>query len=108
MSQESDYNKSYRAIANVLGAPVDGGTQVVAFTGTADDITLTPGKVYRLVATEACHVIFTSGGSADATTSDCYLVAELPDFFSTIPGGFSRLSVISAGTNGNLYVSELG
>jgi hypothetical protein len=105
---ESDYNKSYTSIANVLGAPIDGGTQTITLSGTSQALTLKSGKMYRVCTTSDCHVIFTAGGSEAATTSDCRLFAGVPEFFSTINGQFTRIAAIQSAAAGTLYVSELG
>jgi hypothetical protein len=108
MPTESPQNVSYEEISRVLGAPVASGTQTITLSGTSQALTLIPGKMYRLYTTSDCHVIFTVGGSTAATTSDCRIAAGLPEFFSTVRGGFTRIAAIQNSAAGTLYVSELG
>lgn len=93
-------------LAKAFGTPGDGDCQTAAYTDTAAALTLVNNAVYLLTATTNCHVIFTAGGSAAATTSDCYLVADVPYWFGT-DSSLDRLSVIRATTNGTLYATKL-
>lgn len=69
-----------------------------AFAGGSD------AKVFRLVATDACHIRTASG---DATTDDALLPGSLPEVFKF--GRFDTFRHIqAAGTSGGtLYITEM-
>ena len=94
------------AITDSVGTlPISGDTITVSFTGAADNSTvLVRGKHYMMVATEDCHVIASATATADdATTSDFLLPAKTILDFE--PDQELYVSVISAGTNGTLYIA---
>lgn len=90
-----------------------GTTQAVAFTGTAAASANAFGaQTYRVrvVADTACHIVF--GASPTATTSDPFLPANWPEYFTVTPG--QKISGVRAGTDGlvtatsgSLWVTEL-
>ena len=94
-------------LSHAFGYPFVNSTQVVAFTGTAANITLDSETMYRFVSTEDCHLAFShvnSGVAAD--TSDCYLPAGTVEYFAT-DDTMRYLSVIRNATSGNLYVTPM-
>lgn len=93
-------------LQKAFGYPGDGDTQTIAYTGTAGAVTLERNALYKLTATTNCHVIFTNGGSADATTSDDYLVADVPYWYGT-DSAVNRVSAVRASADGTLYVTKL-
>ena len=88
---------------NVLRKAFGGiGATVInkAFTGTAGTQAVIAKTVYRMLATEDCHI--TLDGTT-ATTNSMRLVANVPEIVCTGEGQAS-LSVISGGTNGTLQM----
>lgn len=95
------------------GIPIDifrpkpGGAQQIAFTGTsARQATAfaTDRIAVAIYATRDCF-IKTGDSTVVATTGDHFIPAG---FYTTLAlKGHTHLAVISAGTNGTLYVSEL-
>lgn len=95
------------------GHPIDlfritpGGAQQVAFTGTsAIQTTAFPANCLAIAvyATQNCF-IKTGDNTTVATTTDHFLPAG---FYTTLAlKGDTYIAVISGGTNGTLYVSEL-
>ncbi len=80
--------------------------QSVAYSGTAGTITNAVGsqtyKVRVVVTTDAYILI---GNNPTATTSDVYLPAELPEYFSITPG--MKVSAIRVADSGSLHVTEV-
>lgn len=99
MGDESTLSKAF-------GAPEDGATQTISYTATAGAVTVERNTVYKITATTACHVIFTAGGSANATTSDDYLVADVPYWYGT-NSSLTRISAVRNASDGTLYVTKL-
>jgi hypothetical protein len=93
-------------LQKAFGAPEDGATQTISLSGTAAAVTIDTKSLYKLTATSACHVIFTAGGSADATTSDDYLVADVPYWYGT-DSSLTRISAIQNASSGTLYITKL-
>lgn len=80
-------------------------TQVVAYTGTAGVITNPVGagiQVVRVVLTSAGHIKI--GAAPTATTSDIYMPAGIPEYFSVREG--EKISAIQVSAGGNLHVTE--
>lgn len=88
----------------VVGYP--GASQSVAYTGTAGTIT-NPVSSYiskvRIVVTSAAFIKIDS--SPTATTSDIFVPANTPEYFSIHPG--QKVSAIQSAANGTLYVTEM-
>lgn len=105
----SDIALAYEALAGAFGAPGDGDTSTIALSGTAAAATgLVPGDTYLVTATAACHVLFdTIGAAGDATTSDAYLVGNVPYFFR-MSSDADRCSAIESAGGGTLYLTRLG
>lgn len=80
--------------------------QSVAYTGTAGTITnaVAAGifKV-RVVVTTAAFVKI--GNSPTATSSDVYLAADSPEYFTITPG--MKVSAIQSASGGTLHVTEI-
>ena len=87
-----------------FGSPKRGDTVVMAFSGTHLTTAFAAETMYRLVATENCHVCFSTGTTA--TTSDMYMPAGVVEYFTTTDLD-TYISVIRNTTNGNLYVTKL-
>lgn len=82
-------------------------TQNVAYTASAGTISNAVGaQTYkvRVVATTAAFI--TIGNSPTATTSDTYMPAGIPEYFTITPG--QKVSAIRASADGTLYVTEIG
>jgi len=93
-------------MAQYFGTGRLGTHQSVAFTGTAGTITNAIGtgvhKV-RVVITSAGYIKI--GVSPTATTSDVYMPADTPEYFTISPG--EKVSAIQVGTGGTLHVTEI-
>ena len=86
--------------------PVTGGTQSVAYTGTAGTISNAVGAQTQRVlvyASTDCHIQFAKAPTA--TTADMFLPA-LSQIFLSIRGG-EKVSAIRATEDGALVVSEM-
>ena len=83
-----------------------GTTQVVAYTGTHGAITNPVGagvRKVRVVCTSIAHIAI--GAAPVATTSDAYMPANLPEYFTINPG--EKVSAIQVAAGGNLHVTEM-
>jgi hypothetical protein len=58
----------------------------------------------RVVATTDCHVKI-GDGAVTATTSETYLPAEFPEYFTVTPG--QKIAVVRSAVDGSLFVTEL-
>jgi hypothetical protein len=80
--------------------------QSVAYTGTAGTITnVVASQTYKvrvLVTTDAYIKI---GNSPTATTSDVYMAAFEPEYFTITPG--QKVSAIQVTAGGSLHVTEI-
>ena len=94
------------SLDKAFGAPEDGATQTISYTATAGAVSIDTKSVYKITATTNCHVIVTAGGSASATTSDDYLVADVPYWYGT-NSSLNRISAVRASEDGTLYVTKL-
>jgi len=84
-----------------------GTTQVVTVSGTSARITnALGGQTYqvRVVSTTACHVLV-GDGNITATTSDAYLPANIPEYFTCSPG--QKVAFIQNAAGGSAYVTEM-
>lgn len=83
-----------------------GGSLSVAYTGTAGTISAAVGtqtrKVRVLVSTDA-YVKIDHGPTA--TSSDVYMTALLPEYFTCSPG--DKVSAIQVASGGTLHVTEI-
>lgn len=90
-----------------IGVGRIGTTQNVAYTGTAGTITngISTGiyKVRVMVTTDAFVKVVDTGSVA--TTSDMYLVAFSPEYFTCSPG--QKVSAIQVSSGGTLYATEI-
>lgn len=89
-------------MSNFFGRP--GTTQTVAYTGTAGTVTNGAGaqvSIVRVVASSDAFISF----SGDATTSDVFMAAGIPEYFVVTPG--QKVSAIQSSAGGNLYVTEM-
>jgi hypothetical protein len=80
--------------------------QKVAFTGTAGTITNgfgTQTKTVRVIVTSAAFVKI--GNSPTATSSDMYMAANVPEYFTVSPG--QKASAIQVSAGGDLHVTEM-
>ena len=62
-------------------------------------------RVVRIVVTTAAFIVF-GGAAVDATTADQFLVANREEYFSIGAGQY--VSAIRSGSDGSMYVSEMG
>lgn len=86
--------------------PKAGGSQKVAYTGTAGTITnaVSAGtEVIRVCVSSAAYVAI--GASPTATTSDCWMAANQCEYF-LVKGG-NKVSAIQDTAGGTLYVTEM-
>lgn len=80
--------------------------QSVAYTGTAGTISNAVGNgcfKVRVVVTSAAFVKI--GNSPTATSSDVYMVADSPEYFTITPG--MKVSAIQSSAGGTLHVTEI-
>jgi hypothetical protein len=83
-----------------------GTHQSAAYTGTAGTITNAIGSgsyKVRVVVTSAAYVKV--GDSPTATSSDVYMAADAPEYFSCTPG--QKVSAIQVSAGGTLHVTEI-
>lgn len=83
-----------------------GTHQSVAYTGTAGTIANATGaqtRLLRIVTTTAAYIAF--GTSPTATTSDYYMPADRPEYF-TVPVS-QKVSAVQVSSGGTLHVTEL-
>lgn len=88
------------------GTGVLGTHQSVAYTGTAGTIStaITSGvQKVRVVVTTAAYVKI--GTSPTATTSDVYMAADAPEYFTVKEG--QKVSAIQVSSGGTLHVTEI-
>lgn len=78
-------------------------TTVLNVSGTAASTSVITGdvRVIRLVSTVDCHYTL----NAAATTSDVYLPANFVEYIHIVDRDY--VSVITGGTTGNTYVTEM-
>jgi len=87
-----------------IGTAYLGASQVKAYTATAAiDNVISPG-VYkvRVVVTSAAYIKI--GPSPTATTSDVYMPADSPEYFTVRPG--EKVAAVQVSAGGNLHVTE--
>jgi hypothetical protein len=80
--------------------------QSVAYTGTAGTITNAVGahtNRVRVVVTTAAYIKI--GNTPTATTSDPYIPADAPEYFSITPG--MKVSAVQVSSGGTLHVTEI-
>lgn len=83
-----------------------GAHQKVAYTGTAGTIASgisTFVRTIRVIVTSAAYVKI--GDSPTATTSDMYMAANVPEYFTVSPG--QKVSAVQASAGGDLHVTEM-
>jgi hypothetical protein len=89
-----------------VGTGYLGTHQSVAFSGTAGTISSTIGTgtfKARVVVTAAAYIKIDS--SPTATSSDVYMPADSPEYFSIRPG--QKVSAIQVSSSGTLHVTEV-
>jgi hypothetical protein len=81
-------------------------TQSVAYTGTAGTITNAVSAYINLVRVLVTTAAFIKiDNSPTATTSDVFLPANTPEYFTIKPG--QKVSAIQSAAGGTLYVTEM-
>ena len=83
-----------------------GTTQKVAYTGVAGTISTAVGsqtRIVRVVVTSNAYISF--GTAPTATTSDVYMPANVPEYFTIPPG--DKVSAVQDAAGGNLIVTEI-
>ena len=83
-----------------------GTHQKVAVTGTAGTIANGFGaqtKTVRVIVTAAACVKIAN--SPTATTSDMYMAANVPEYFTVTPG--QKVSAVQISAGGDLHVTEM-
>jgi hypothetical protein len=83
-----------------------GTHQSVAYTGTAGTISNVVGsqtRQVRVVVTTAAYIKI--GNSPTATTSDVYMPADSPEYFTCTPG--QKVSAVQVSSGGTLHVTEI-
>jgi len=83
-----------------------GTHQSASYTGTAGTITNAVGtgtNRVRVVVTSAAYVKI--GSSPTATSSDVYMAADAPEYFTIRPG--EKVSAIQVSAAGTLHVTEV-
>lgn len=102
----ADTNLGRDHLNGVIQAAKPGTTQSVAYTGTAGTITNAVGTGCRLVRIVVTTDAFVKFGSAPtATTSDCFVPANTPEYFRVDVG--DKVSAIQSTGGGTLYVTEM-
>ncbi len=80
--------------------------QSVAYTGTAGTITNVVGaQTYKVRVTLTTAGFIKIGNTPTATTSDTYMPADSPEYFTITPG--QKVSAIQLTAGGTLYVTEI-
>lgn len=80
--------------------------QKVTYTGTAGTISNAVGtqsRVVRIVCTSAAYIVFAK--TPTATTSDVYVPADKPEYFTINPG--EKVSAVQVSSGGTLHVTEM-
>jgi hypothetical protein len=93
-------------MAQYFGTGRLGTHQSVAYTGTAGTITNAVGtgvQKVRVVVTTAAYIKI--GSSPTATTSDVYIPADSPEYFTIAAG--EKVSAIQSASGGSLHVTEI-
>jgi hypothetical protein len=89
-----------------FGTGLLGTHQSAAYTATAGTITtaITDGvNKIRVICTSAAYVKI--GNSPTATSSDVYMAADSPEYFTIKPG--MKVSAIQVSAGGTLHVTEI-
>lgn len=88
-----------------IGTAYLGESQVKAYTTTATIDNAIGTGVYkvRVVVTTAAYIKI--GKDATATTSDVYMPADSPEYFSIRPG--EKVAAVQVSSGGNLHVTEV-
>ena len=89
-----------------VGTGYPGTHQSAAYTATAGTITnaITSGTFKaRVVVTSAAYIKI--GKDVTATTSDVYMAADSPEYFSIRPG--EKVSAVQVSGSGTLHVTEI-
>ena len=96
--------KDDEVLMGAFGSPDTANTKATAFTDSATATTdLKEGKWYRFVATQDCHLRFAMLG--DATTSDMFMKAGVPEVFYV--SLITRVSAVQNSANGTLFATPL-
>lgn len=105
MTNKGFLDAAMESVAGAFASPDGDTTTTVSISGTAAAATgLVENATYRLWTDTACFVQFSDSG--DATTGDMPLTAELPEWFTL--QDVSRISAITSGASGTLYITRMG
>jgi excinuclease UvrABC helicase subunit UvrB len=77
-------------------------TSAVTSSSIGDQI-----NVVRLAATQACYVKFGNTTAITATSSDMYIPANVPEYFSIPVGGARYVAAIRVSVDGVLDITEM-
>lgn len=88
-----------------IGTGYLGTHQVKAYTTTAaiDNAVGAGTNKVRVVVTSAAYIKI--GKDPTATTSDVYMPADSPEYFTIRPG--EKIAAVQVSTGGNLHVTEV-
>lgn len=78
-------------------------SQVLSISSTNASATIAAATTVRVVATTDCFIRF---GAAATTTTGCYVVAYVPEYFE--PGTATTLQAITSSASGSLYITPMG
>lgn len=98
-------SKADRTLVEALGVLSDDTTKL-DFTATATSGILDPSSMYRLIATEDCHIKFAEAGDANVDTDDTFLAGGIPEVFQTTAGNTS-LGAVRNSADGSLFATRL-
>ena len=94
-----------QSIASAFACPNGDTTTALSISGTAAAATgLVENATYRLWASVACFVRFAASGDAD--TGDMPMTAELAEWVTL--QDLTRISAITSGATGTLYITRMG
>jgi hypothetical protein len=94
-------------IGHVFGGPLVSSDSSNTVSTTASSVTLTAGKIYRLVSDVDCYFYFgAAGGSACTADIGSLLVEKVPEIFRA-PDAKGTLYLLGT-ASGTVWVSEMG
>lgn len=101
----ADIDRAMQSVAGAFAAADGDTTTALAISGTAAEATgLVANATYRLWSDAACFVRFSD--TEDADTGDMPLTAELAEWITL--QDLTRISAITSGATGTLYITRMG
>ena len=103
--RQGNLDSAMESVASAFACGIGDTTTAVSVSGSAAEATgLVENATYRLWCDVQCHVRFAATGDAD--TGDMPLTAELPEWITL--QDVTRVSAITSGASGTLYLTRMG